>query len=270
MNVASKEEARALALQDPFVINGVRSFRIWEWTVMEGSFGIQVNYSDRSIEIKMRGRRRERNIKQGCHGHHWFHRCRQDRSSDLRASSQKRLPRAGLSPRLTGRFTKKLGGVAAKSPAQVGAQTDIVFTCLPSDAALEEVVSGPNGLVHSARPDMQIVVEFGSHSIPVKEKYIAPLAAEGAIFLDGEVSGTPGMVAQARKSAIYIAGDQIAAQKIEPVIKSFADLYLYPRCLRFAATKVKLIGNNLLVRACTSPARRRRWRSGCSRASTPR
>jgi uncharacterized protein len=51
-NVASKEDARALALQDPFVVNGVRSFRIREWTVMEGSFGIQVNYSDRSIEIK--------------------------------------------------------------------------------------------------------------------------------------------------------------------------------------------------------------------------
>jgi uncharacterized protein len=51
-NVASKEEARALALQDPFVINGVRSFSIREWTIMEGSFGIQVNYSDRSIEIK--------------------------------------------------------------------------------------------------------------------------------------------------------------------------------------------------------------------------
>ena len=51
-NVASKEEARALALQDPFVINGVRSFSIREWTIMEGSFGISVNYSDRSIEIK--------------------------------------------------------------------------------------------------------------------------------------------------------------------------------------------------------------------------
>ena len=51
-NVASKEEARALALQDPFVINGVRSFQIREWTIMEGSFGINVNYSDRSIDIK--------------------------------------------------------------------------------------------------------------------------------------------------------------------------------------------------------------------------
>jgi putative dehydrogenase len=138
---------------------------------------------------------------------------------------------------------EKLGGIAAKSPAEIGAQADFVFTCLPSDAALEEVIQGPNGLVHSARPG-QIVVEFGSHSIPVKEKYIAPLAAKGAIFLDGEVSGTPGMVA-ARKGAIYIAGDRAAANRIEPIVYHFADLCLYLGAFG-SATKVKLI-NNLLV-----------------------
>jgi 3-hydroxyisobutyrate dehydrogenase-like beta-hydroxyacid dehydrogenase len=135
------------------------------------------------------------------------------------------------------------GGIAAKSPADVGAQADVVFTCLPSDDALEDVILGANGLIHSLRPG-QIVVEFGSHSIPVKEKYVAPLKAKGAVFLDGEVSGTPGMVA-ARKGAIYVAGDQAAAQKIEPIVKSFTDLYLYLGAFG-SATKVKLI-NNLLV-----------------------
>jgi 3-hydroxyisobutyrate dehydrogenase len=137
----------------------------------------------------------------------------------------------------------KLGGIPAKSPADIGSQADTVFTCLPSDEALEEVVNGPNGLVHSARPG-QIVVEFGSHSIPVKEKYVGLLAAKGAIFLDGEVSGTPGMVAQ-RKGVIYLAGDKAASNRIEPVVSAFADLCLYLGAFG-AATKVKLI-NNLLV-----------------------
>ena len=56
---------------------------------------------------------------------------------------------------------EKLGGIAANSPAEVGAQADVIFSCLPSDEALEEVVHGPQGLLHSARPG-QIVVEFGS------------------------------------------------------------------------------------------------------------
>ncbi len=101
-------------------------------------------------------------------------------------------------------FTK-IGGVPARSAAEVGAQADIVFSCLPSDEALEEVVQGPGGLVHSAKPG-QVVVELGSYPVPVKERQIAPLADKGAFFIDGEVAGTPGMVL-ARKGVVFLAGD---------------------------------------------------------------
>lgn len=138
---------------------------------------------------------------------------------------------------------EKIGGVPAKSPAEVGAQTDIVFTCLPNDAALEEVVHGADGLLKSARPG-QIVVEFGSHPVPVKERYVKPLAAKGATFIDGEVSGTPGMVV-ARKGVIYLGGPADAVKKIEPVIADFADLCLHLGDFG-SATKVKLV-NNFLV-----------------------
>ena len=138
---------------------------------------------------------------------------------------------------------EKLGGVPAKSPAEIGAQTDVVFCCLPSTEAMDEVVGGAQGLIHSARPG-QIIVELGSHPVPEKEKHVAPLAAKGAAFIDGEVSGTPGMVS-ARKAVIYLGGDAEACRKLEPVIKGFADLCLYFGPFG-AATKVKLV-NNLLV-----------------------
>jgi 3-hydroxyisobutyrate dehydrogenase-like beta-hydroxyacid dehydrogenase len=138
---------------------------------------------------------------------------------------------------------EKLGGIKAKSPADVGAQTDIVFTCLPNDAALEDVVNGPDGLKKTARPG-QVIVEFGSHPVPVKEQYVKPLAEKGATFLDGEVSGTPGMVA-ARKAVIYLGGPAEAVKKLEPVIADFADLCMHLGDFG-AATKVKLV-NNFLV-----------------------
>jgi 3-hydroxyisobutyrate dehydrogenase len=69
---------------------------------------------------------------------------------------------------------EKIGGVPARSAADVGAQADIVFSCLPSSEALEDVVQGPEGLVHSARPG-QIIVELGSHPVPDKERQVAPL-----------------------------------------------------------------------------------------------
>jgi 3-hydroxyisobutyrate dehydrogenase-like beta-hydroxyacid dehydrogenase len=138
---------------------------------------------------------------------------------------------------------EKIGGTPAKSPSDIGAQTDVVLSCVPTIEAMEEVINGPHGLIHSARPG-QIVVELGSHPVPDKEKHVATLAKKGAAYLDGEVSGTPGMVA-ARKAVIYLGGDAAAAKKVEPVIKGFADLCLYFGPFG-AATKVKLV-NNLLV-----------------------
>jgi 3-hydroxyisobutyrate dehydrogenase-like beta-hydroxyacid dehydrogenase len=138
---------------------------------------------------------------------------------------------------------EKIGGVPARSAADVGAQADIVLSCLPSTEALDDVVHGPQGLVQSARPG-QIVIELGSHPVPDKERQIAPLAQKGATFIDGEVSGTPGMVS-ARKGVVYLAGDAAACKKAEDVVAGFAD-----SCVYFgqfgAASRVKLI-NNLLV-----------------------
>jgi uncharacterized protein len=51
LRAASAEEARALAEADPFVRSGLRSFELKEWTVMEGTLGLRVNFSDQSVEV---------------------------------------------------------------------------------------------------------------------------------------------------------------------------------------------------------------------------
>ena len=51
MRAASEDEARQIASADPFVVNKIRTFEVREWTVMEGSLGVQVNFSDQSLEI---------------------------------------------------------------------------------------------------------------------------------------------------------------------------------------------------------------------------
>jgi uncharacterized protein len=51
LRTASMDEARALAEADPFVANGLRTFELKEWTVMEGTLGLRVNLSDQSVEV---------------------------------------------------------------------------------------------------------------------------------------------------------------------------------------------------------------------------
>jgi 3-hydroxyisobutyrate dehydrogenase-like beta-hydroxyacid dehydrogenase len=138
---------------------------------------------------------------------------------------------------------ESIGGIPAESPAAAAANSDVVFTCLPSDEALEEVIKGPNGVTQTVKPG-QIVVEFGSHAVPVKKAYIAPLADKGGIFIDGEVGGTPGMV-EARKGVIYLSGDQKACDALMPLVKTFADVAIFLGPFG-ASTTVKTI-NNILV-----------------------
>ena len=51
LRVASAAAARAIAEADPFFVNGLRSFELKEWTVMEGTLGLRVNLSDQSVEV---------------------------------------------------------------------------------------------------------------------------------------------------------------------------------------------------------------------------
>ena len=135
---------------------------------------------------------------------------------------------------------EQAGMIRATSAEEVGRSTDVVLSCLGAVGALEETVAG---LLMAARPG-QVVVELGSYKVAEKARHVEPLAAKGVAFLDGEVSGTPPMVA-ARKAAVYLAGDEAAAKAIDPVIKGFADNSFYFGAFG-AATRVKLI-NNLLV-----------------------
>ena len=51
LRAASAAEARAIAEGDPFFKNGLRTFELKEWTVMEGMLGLRVNFSDQTIDL---------------------------------------------------------------------------------------------------------------------------------------------------------------------------------------------------------------------------
>jgi len=52
LRAENAEAARKIAQGDPFVVHGPRSFELREWTVMEGSLGIKLNFSDQSLVVE--------------------------------------------------------------------------------------------------------------------------------------------------------------------------------------------------------------------------
>lgn len=51
VRAANEAEARDIAMRDPFVVNGIRTFTLQPWTVMEGSLSVTVNFSDQTAKI---------------------------------------------------------------------------------------------------------------------------------------------------------------------------------------------------------------------------
>ena len=51
VRAANAQAAREIAEADPFVVHGLRSFELREWTVMEGLLGIKLHFSDQSLEL---------------------------------------------------------------------------------------------------------------------------------------------------------------------------------------------------------------------------
>ena len=154
---------------------------------------------------------------------------------------------------------EKIGGVPAKSPADIGAQCDVVLSCVPTTEAMNEVVNGPQTVSFIPPSPDRSSSSSARIRCRTSRSTSRPLAQKGAAYIDGEVSGTPGMVA-ARKAVIYLAGDADACKKLEPVIKGFADMCLYLRAVRRGDQRQARSTTCWLP--STSPPPPKRWRSG--------
>lgn len=82
------------------------------------------------------------------------------------------------------------GARAANSPLLVAAASELVFTCLPTPAAVEAVILGPDGLL-TAPPSGLIVVDTSTVNPELSRRLAATAAERGAHLLDAPISGGP-------------------------------------------------------------------------------
>jgi len=120
---------------------------------------------------------------------------------------------------------EKLGGKGTQSPREVAQKTDIVLTCLPSVASLNDVISGKDGLLSAGRKDI-IVVETSTFPIEDKQKARETLQEAGIVMLDCPLSGT-GAQAARKDLAVFASGDKEAHEKCIPVFKGFSRVSYY-------------------------------------------
>jgi 3-hydroxyisobutyrate dehydrogenase-like beta-hydroxyacid dehydrogenase len=80
------------------------------------------------------------------------------------------------------------GATPAAYPSEVAALADVVFTCLPDEAASEAVYMGPFGLLEACRPT-NMFIETSTISPEMALRVAAAAKAKRAIYIDAPISG---------------------------------------------------------------------------------
>ena len=110
-------------------------------------------------------------------------------------------------------------------PREVAEAADVVFTSLPDDRVLEEVASGPDGILAGLAPT-KTWVDVSTVS-PRKSRELAERArAQGATMLDSPVSGSLPQV-QSGTLTIMVGGDEDAYRRVEPLLRELGT----PNCI---------------------------------------
>jgi 3-hydroxyisobutyrate dehydrogenase-like beta-hydroxyacid dehydrogenase len=100
---------------------------------------------------------------------------------------------------------------------QVAENAEIVFTSLPDDGVLEQVASGPDGILAGLRPG-KVWVDVSTVSPRASRDLAERARATGAEMLDAPVSGSVPQV-QAGTLTIMVGGDGDTYTRVEPILR---------------------------------------------------
>jgi 3-hydroxyisobutyrate dehydrogenase-like beta-hydroxyacid dehydrogenase len=103
------------------------------------------------------------------------------------------------------------------TPREVAESAELVFTSLPDDGVLEQVASGPDGLL-SGLAAGKVLVDVSTVSPRASRKLAERVSALGAAMLDAPVSGSVPQV-QTGTLTIMVGGDPDAYERVEPVLR---------------------------------------------------
>jgi len=108
------------------------------------------------------------------------------------------------------------GATAAVSPADVARQAAVVITMVPDTPDVEQVLSGPDGVLDTLRPG-SVVIDMSSISPVATRGFAAAVAAKGSAMLDAPVSGGEIGAINATLS-IMVGGDGDALARVRPIL----------------------------------------------------
>ena len=117
------------------------------------------------------------------------------------------------------------GAKRASSPVEVARMSDVVYTALPTQEAVEEVALGPGGILEGIKPN-SVYVDISTGGPDLIRKIAAEFRKKNAWAVDAPVSiGQPG--APNGIHEIMVGADKAVYERILPILKAYGDQIIH-------------------------------------------
>jgi len=117
------------------------------------------------------------------------------------------------------------GAAGYKTPAELAAACDVVFTVVTTSSDFEQVTLGEKGIIHGARAG-SVVVDMETISPIVARNVARTLAEKGIDMLDAPVSGGP-MGAEQATLSIMAGGKEAVFKRVKPLFECLGKTILH-------------------------------------------
>ncbi len=111
------------------------------------------------------------------------------------------------------------------SPRAVAAAADIVFAMVTNSAALDSIVSGPDGLLAGMGPG-KVFVDMSTVNPDVSRATAAKIREKGADMVDAPVSGSV-VTLQEGKLSVMVGGRRETFDRVKPVLQDIGPKVTY-------------------------------------------
>lgn len=112
------------------------------------------------------------------------------------------------------------GAKLAHTPKEAAQSADVILYCLADDAAVEQVVFGPSGVLEGVRAG-QVAVNMTTQSPALSLREAAAYQAKGVDFLDAPVFGSKNEAAQAGLW-IVVGGEREVLERVRPILQALS------------------------------------------------
>ena len=137
----------------------------------------------------------------------------------------------------------ELGATVVQTPQEAAANSEVLISIVSDDAALEEVILGPDGVLAGAR-STSTIIDMSTVSPRASRQVFQAAAKEGVAMIDAAVSGSVPQVEQG-SLVIFVGGEQATYQRVRPILDVLGRQNFYLGASGMGTT-MKLVVNALL------------------------